>query len=155
MASVVTIQHRETTPGKEDPISYPLEILEEEITARELIKRSVREHLRKLEAEGFFKPAKQEITHFKLFLSQEDIDELAEEGKVAVGIPLEARDQRQTDPTDPRFIKKAEDKAISAFNKGTLSLLVRGRPVTDLQQILSFDDQTRVTFLRLVPLIGG
>lgn len=155
MAAIVTVQHRETTPGNDAPLSYPLEILEEEITTRELIRRSVREHLRKLEAEGFFKPEKQGETNFKLFLTQEEIDQLADKGKISVGGSIEEPEPQQTNPNDPRFIKKAEDKAIAAFNKGTLSILVRGRPVTDIGQFLSFEDQTKVTFLRLVPLVGG
>lgn len=155
MPATIKVKHQETTPSATPPMSYDLEILEAEITTETLIRRSVQEHLRKLVREGFFELEKQQETTFKLHLTQTEIDELATQGKIALENPSDENTGNDIDPESPRFIQKAEDKAISAFKKGALSIFMNGRQIQELHQRLSFEDQTNVIFLRLVPLVGG
>jgi|SRR5579862_4171119 len=46
-------------------------------------------------------------------------------------------------------------KAITAFRKNGFLVLVDDRQITDLDEILHLTPDTRVAFLRLVPLAGG
>lgn len=45
--------------------------------------------------------------------------------------------------------------ALQAFDRGQLVLLLPNRQAESLDERLSLDDGDEVTFLRLVPLIGG
>lgn len=46
-------------------------------------------------------------------------------------------------------------KAISAFNGNGFLILLDDRQITDLDEALELTPQSRITFLRLVPLAGG
>ena len=46
-------------------------------------------------------------------------------------------------------------KALAAFRGNGFLVLVDGRQVTDLDETIHLTPQTRVAFLKLVPLIGG
>lgn len=52
MAVIFKIKQQETTAIKSLPMNYDLEVLEEEITTAELIRRSVQEHLRRPESKS-------------------------------------------------------------------------------------------------------
>ena len=51
--------------------------------------------------------------------------------------------------------EKQFDKAIAAFEGNGFLVLVDGRQLIDLDQEVHLTPQTQVTFLKLVPLIGG
>jgi hypothetical protein len=51
--------------------------------------------------------------------------------------------------------EKQYAKAITAFQSNGFLVLVDGRQITDLDQSLQLTTQTKVAFLKLVPLIGG
>ena len=57
----------------------------------------------------------------------------------------------------PRQIdwKRQFDRAIEAFDQGHILLLVDDRQVEDLDAQLVVSPSTTVTFLRLMPLVGG
>jgi hypothetical protein len=46
-------------------------------------------------------------------------------------------------------------KAVTAFNGNGFLVFVDQRQITDLDETISLTPQTNVTFLKLVPLIGG
>jgi hypothetical protein len=60
-------------------------------------------------------------------------------------------------PRPPRRIDwEAEyERALQAFHKNGVLILVDDRQVTDLDEEVELRADTRVTFLRLVPLAGG
>ena len=49
----------------------------------------------------------------------------------------------------------AVNAALLAFERGSFLLLVDGRRVTELDEQLRLEEETRVRFWRLVPLVGG
>ena len=55
-------------------------------------------------------------------------------------------------PLDPAL---EVEKALRAFAAGTYVILVDGRRVERLDEVVPFAPGTKVTFLRLMPLVGG
>lgn len=51
--------------------------------------------------------------------------------------------------------EKQYDKAVTAFRGNGLLILVDDRQIMDLDEEIQLRPQTKVTFLKLVPLIGG
>ena len=49
----------------------------------------------------------------------------------------------------------AQAKALAAFNRGQIVLLVDDRQIEDAATLIGLCDTTEVTFLRLVPLVGS
>jgi len=47
------------------------------------------------------------------------------------------------------------DRALEGFRDGSYRALLDGRPITDLDEPLSLGLRSRVTFLRIVPLVSG
>ena len=159
--SSVEIHHRATGPASGQVANHApqvvLEILDEVITARELISRAVAEHIRKTrreaeeaaEAQKVAKsdPSGDPLRH--LYLSEDEIRLQEESGKIAVA----ASTDQDAEPLD--FEQQAIDKALAAFRVGRFAMLIGGRQVDDLSTELTFEEQAKVIFLRLVPLAGG
>jgi len=57
----------------------------------------------------------------------------------------------------PREIdwKKQFDKAVEAFDSGSIILLVGAKQADSLEDTITIERGTEVTFLRLMPLVGG
>ena len=51
--------------------------------------------------------------------------------------------------------EKQFEKALAAFRGNTLVVLVDGRQITGLDQAIELTPRSEVTFLQLVPLVGG
>lgn len=59
-------------------------------------------------------------------------------------------------PFTPRIKVEAQvQTACEAFDRGQLIVLLPGRQAQTLDETLTLEDGDEVTFLRLVPLIGG
>ena len=157
--SSVEIHHRATGPASGQVANHApqvvLEILDEVITARELISRAVAEHIRKTRREAqksadsadALSASDDPLRH--LYLSEDEIRLQEESGKIAVA----ASTDQDAKPLD--FEQRAIDKALAAFRVGRFAMLIGGRQVDDLSTELSFEEQAKVIFLRLVPLAGG
>jgi hypothetical protein len=57
-----------------------------------------------------------------------------------------------TPSVDP---EKEYEKALNSFMSGQVLLLIGDRQVTDPDAVIDLASSRRVTFLRLIPLIGG
>ena len=149
----VEIHHRATGPSSDSKTEAPqvvLDILEETITARELIRRTVSEHLRKLGRESPTPPRESTLSH--LYLTESEIRSQADSGKIALE---NSPSSSNIDPDPATFESNAIKSAEKAFRLGRFTILIAGRQIDDLNTPLSFEDQTKVIFLRLVPLAGG
>jgi hypothetical protein len=51
--------------------------------------------------------------------------------------------------------QKQYDRAVAAFNGNGFLVFVDDRQITDLDETLHLTAQTKIAFLKLVPLIGG
>jgi len=101
----------ETTGGERVP-AWVMEVFEERLELRELIRRRVHQ-------------------------------EVAERN---------AARNAGTEPADPR---RQLDLALTAFARNGFVVLVGDRQVEELDEVVELRRDTEVTFLRLVPLVGG
>ena len=65
------------------------------------------------------------------------------------------RTRRWRVPPAPPCAEVAQARALAAFKRGRIVLLVDNRQVEDAEAKIGIADDTEVTFLRLVPLVGG
>jgi hypothetical protein len=131
VATTVTVRD-ETTLG-ETTGELTLEFLTERVTAREVIRSRVY----------------QEVTEYN-----------ARQAGLFHGL-VQPRDAERTREgfrlRNPRRIDWAEqyESALDAFARNGFLLLVDDRQVTDLDAEIELRHNTEVSFLRLVPLVGG
>lgn len=131
MAAAVTV-HDETTHG-ETTGELTLEFLTERVTAREIIRSRIY----------------QEVTEYN-----------ARQAGLFRGL-VQPRDAERTSEgfrlSTPRRIDWAEqyEAALASYARNGFLLLVDDVQVTDLDTEIELRHDTRVSFLRLVPLVGG
>jgi hypothetical protein len=93
----------------------------------------------------------------------EQIRELTARRRLSDGEAVRAlRRQYQTDgsisslPDAGRLNPEREtERALKAFTGGTCLLFIDGEQVRELDQPITLGNETKVQFLRLVPLVGG
>jgi hypothetical protein len=122
------------TPGKTAPATgWVLQVVEPVLTAREILRRRVFEEVSRFNA-----------TQGQIFqgLVQPNDTERALNG-------YKLKKPRQLDWRD-QF-----DKAVQAYDKQRFLMLVGDRQVESLDEELMFGAETEITFLKLVPLVGG
>ncbi|MGC0329941.1 hypothetical protein RKD23_002931 [Streptomyces sp. SAI-170] len=122
----------ETTSGSRSE-GRPLEVAEERLGARELIRRRVFEEVAEYNART---PAV-----FQGLVQPQDAE------RVLDGYAL--RTPRRIDPEQQTAL------ALEAFTRNGFLLLVGDRQVTELDEEIELGSGTEVTFLKLVPLVGG
>lgn len=122
----------ETTSG-ERAVGWALEIAEERLTLRELIRRRVFQEVAE------FNAAAPEV--FQGLVQPADTE------RVVNGYAL--RTKRRIDP------QKQADLALRAFAGNGFLVLVGDRQLTDPDEEIDLPLGTEVTFLKLVPLVGG
>jgi hypothetical protein len=140
---------QKSTEEPHDPIL--LNVLEEKITLRELIERTVREQIRLAEVAD---AARRDAANLQLatlrrqYLTREEIEKRAAEGRISLKQPAKnALGEIHSDDEIKR--------ALKAFETGVFIVMVNGRQSHDLDEVMTFEEQTRVTFVRLTPLVGG
>ena len=122
----------ETTSGGR-AAGWELEIAEERLTLRELIRRRVFQEVAEYHA------TTPEV--FQGLVQPEDTE------RVLNGYALRTR--RRLDP------ERQTARALEAFRSNGFLVLVGDRQVTDLDEEIPLPLGTEVTFLKLVPLVGG
>jgi hypothetical protein len=121
------------TPGKPETTAWVLQVTEPILTAREILRRRVFE----------------EVTRFN-----------AGHGDLFQGLVQPTDTERALNGFKLRVPRKIDwqqqlDLAVQAFGKNSFLLLVGHRQVEDLDEELMLSPQTEITFLKLVPLVGG
>ena len=131
MATTVTIVDEWTPGGPKN--EWALDLLTERVTARELIRSRVYQEVSEHNARnpGYFRGLVQP----------------AEAERVLIGYRI--REGRKID------WEAQYEKALAAFQKNGFLLLVDHRQLVDLDEEVVVTSGTEVSFLRLVPLIGG
>jgi hypothetical protein len=122
----------ETTAGIRGD-AWHLEIFEETLTLRELIRRRVFQEVAEHNA--------REPEYFRGLVQPSDAEATLNGAKL--------RSKRRVDP------EKQAATALAAFDRNGFVVLVDDRQVEDLDTELRLTMETRVTFLKLVPLVGG
>ncbi len=123
-----------------------LKLASEQVTLREIIERAVQEQIDNM--------AQSELTKVQIekrlrnqYLNQEDIDELATDGKVSYG-------SATTFPATPLADTEIK-KAISAFERKKFKVFIDGEEVYDLAEGRALYEGCSINFVRLIPLAGG
>jgi hypothetical protein len=130
MATVSFID--ETTAG-ERGTAWHLEIFEESLPLREVIRRRVFQEVAEHNAKG---------------------------GEIFRGLVQPTGAERTLNGfkmPQPRRVDAEEqaEKALEAFSRNGFVVLVDDRQVADLDAVVDLRMGTRITFLKLVPLVGG
>ena len=78
-------------------------------------------------------------------LARDNIEEMAEIGKIAFGISYGEKVPEE---------QEAIDTAITAFEDGLYRIFLDGEELSDLQQSIVLNEDTELTFIRLTMLAG-
>ena len=128
-----TITIRDETLTGQSIAEYPLDLLTERVTVRELIRSRVYQEVQD------YNHRKPETFHG--LVQPTDAEETLN------GFHL--RNHREID------WKKQFDKACDAFERNGFFVLVNDRQPDSLDEELTIDSTDTVTFVKLVPLVGG
>lgn len=146
---MLTIEVRSQVFGRlqDSPELVPVFLLlKEHLTVAELIRRSVKEQVRLVVKRRM---DAQQVRHTlaRHYLTAVEIADQAEHGTVR---------HPSNRTTEVALDFEAEiHKTLRAFAAGSYIILVNGQQVAHLDEKLSFSSNTKVTFLRLMPLVGG
>lgn len=125
-----------------------LNILQERLSVAELIQRSVEEQIRSLLVQRQMDAQQVRRVLDRHYLTAAEIAAQAQQG--AIRYPSERVTQV------PQIDRRSEiKKALCAFEVGSYIILVNGQQVESLDEELTLSLNTKVIFLRLMPLVGG
>ena len=133
MVTTLTV-YDETTSGERSE-SIVLEFLTERITIRELIRQRVYQEVQDYHLNLAKRPA------FRGLVQPTDAE--------ATLNGYQLKSHRRID------WKKQFEKAVSAFQSNQILILVNDRQATSLDEEVVLTPETEVSFLKLVPLVGG
>ena len=125
-----------------------LNLLQEHLTVAELIQRTVEERVRELLVQREIDAQQVRRALERHYLTAAEVAVQAQQG--AVRYPSD-----RTTKTPEIDLKDEGQRAIRAFEVGSYIILVNGQQVESLDEELSLSMNTKVTFLRLIPLVGG
>lgn len=122
------------TPGKTaSDAAWVLQVVEPILTAREILRRRVFEEVSRFNAK------KGEL--FQGLVQPTDTERTLNGYRLKKARTLDWRDQFE--------------KAVQAFDRNRFLMLVGERQVESLDEELMLGAETEITFLKLVPLVGG
>jgi hypothetical protein len=137
-----------TIEAENAPSNVTLDLLNEQLTDAELIAQTVEEQIHDLLIKRQLDAERAQRILNRQYLSEHDIKQQATGG--VIHIP--SRGKTNIPMIDP----KAEiEKALEAFERKTYLLVVDGNQPQSLSEVLHFTPASKVTFLRLTPLVGG
>lgn len=132
-AMTTTVRVRdEKSPGRAAS-EWALELLDERLTARELIRRRVYQEVTEYNARA---PGT-----FRGLVQPSEAKRVVDGYRIAPGRRIDWEQQA--------------DKAVELFARNGFVLLVDDRQVADLDEEIELHAGSVVTFLKLVPLVGG
>ncbi len=120
-------------PGHAEAPAWILQVMESTLTAREILRRRVYEEVLRFNA--------QPNTVFQGLMQPTDTERVLNGYKMRERRPLVWQEQLA--------------QAVQAFERRGFLLIVGDRQVENLDEELTVAAETEVTFLKLVPLVGG
>lgn len=146
----IEVENRITGASRDTSASGKLllELLVEEITVAELIRRTVEEQVHEMLVKRRIKAEEARTILDRRYLTAEDVCEQSQSGAVRYPSKRSAKAQA----IDP---EEEVCRAQHAFNDRKYFLLVDGRQMDSLDEVITFAPGSKVTFLRLMPLVGG
>lgn len=142
-----------TVDNNHEPALDPviLKLFKEEITVKELIELTVEEQIRDLTLKHRMDIAQARRALDRQYLTDEGVDQQVRQSG-AVRYRLHKSTNKKLQELN---VEKEVQRAIRAFEKGSFLLLVDGEQMESLSEPVLLDLHTKVTFLRLNPLVGG
>ncbi len=128
-----TITIQDETTGQRQTNTWTLEFLDETITAREFIRRRVYEEVLEYNTKN--------IEKYRGLVQPTDTERTLNTGK--------PRERRKID------WEAQYHKALEAFERNGFVMLVNDTQVETLDEQVELREGTTVTFLKLMPLVGG
>ncbi len=135
-----------TTKPEEGLPNIALELLNEQLTVRDLISQTVEEQIRDLLLHQKLDTDKARNILHRQYLTDADVQAQSKTG--AVKVPSEK-------PQRPIAIPNEVEKALDAFERGVYLVVVDGSQADTLDKVLTLTPTSKITFLRLTPLVGG
>lgn len=133
MSTMLTIRDEMAFSYNAENFEFTISLPAEVVTARELIGERVRQEVEDYNA--------RRPEYFRGLVQPTDAERTLNGFRVRDVRPLDWRGQY--------------DKAIEAFYRNGFILLVDDRQVEDVDALIEVKPQTTVTFLKLIPLVGG
>jgi hypothetical protein len=133
MATTLTIRDETTFGFGGDDAGYTLDVLTEHLTVRELIRARVYQEVREYNL--------RQPEYFRGLVQPADAE------RTLNGFKVPRR--RRIDP------EKQFENAIESFYRNGFMILVNDQQVDELEEEIEVSPDTTVTFLKLVPLVGG
>lgn len=124
-----------------------LNLLPQRLSVAELIQRSVEAQVHDLLVQRQMNAQQVRYILDRQYLTGSEIAAQAQQG--VVRYPAKPNHVPQID------VKAEVDKALRAFEAGSYIVLVNTHQVKNLKEEITFSQNTKVTFLRLMPLVGG
>jgi len=135
-------------PGEAALEPITLDLLREQMTVAELITMTVEEQVRDLIVNRRLDAEKARQLLDRQYLTDEEARRQAEQG--AIRFP-NAKTVKM-----PEIDVQAEvRKALAAFEAGVFAVFVDGFQPDTLGDVITLDYNSKVTFLRMTPLVGG
>lgn len=133
MNATLTVRDETTFGFNADAFDFTISLPADVVTARELIRERVRQ-----EVEDY---NRRRPEYFRGLVQPTDAERTLNGFRLKTLRPLDWREQN--------------DKAVEAFHRNGFVLLVDDRQVEDIDALIEVKPQTTVTFLKLIPLVGG
>jgi hypothetical protein len=133
MSTTLTIRDETTFSFGGDDVAFTLDVPAERLTVRELIRTRVYQEVRDYNL--------RQPEYFRGLVQPTDAERTLNGFKV--------RRRRTIDP------EKQFERAIESFYRNGFLVLIDDRQVEDLEDEIEVGPETTVTFLKLVPLVGG
>ncbi len=133
--------------GTNEKESLPLELPIQVMTVKEIIQFSVQAFASEMVLKNKLSidECKKQIR--RKFLTQKEIDSMANSGRIVLENNVPAN--LSVD------VNLEMEKALKAFNEKVFFLLIDGRQQTDLNGEIELKADSKIFFVRIVPLVGG
>lgn len=132
-------------PAQPQLPAVALTLLHQRITVRQLIAQAVEEQIAEMVLHQQADIARAERALARQYLTPEEIDAQAQTGQIMM----------PKLPDDSISVANQVQKALRAFQKGAFIIIVDGYQPADLDEELELTATSKITFLRLTPLVGG
>jgi len=134
--------------GDELPPTISLDLLNEKLTLRELISNAVEEQIRDMLINRRLDTAQAEKILNRQYLLESEVANQAKSG--AIRIPSLKNTQ-----SNNLILEKEIEKALRSFEQQGFLVVVDGEQVQELDEYVTLRATSKVTFMRLTPLVGG
>lgn len=125
-----------------------LELVSERISVRELISRAVSEQIKELTETQHAEAEVVRITLTRQYLTAKDVATQAETGRIR--LPSERKREEMSINLDQEIAL-----ALQGFSAQAFRVVVDGVAMDSLDEDIVLKPNTKITFLRLMPLVGG